>query len=403
MKVVAGQLAPIQLGTSQHGVAVRIKASLVACLTLVAGAPDAPAQSIPVFTLAPEWRVDAVEHDLSPIGWVAVSNSGTIAIAQPQDNHIRFFSARGAPVSTFGRKGQGPGEFGVMTLHGRVGDTLWVADFGTRRFTLIGPDGHLIRSHMFPTGIRFSDATPRPWPSFLSAPPWGLYGNGDVLLLPYPTGESTPAWMSRPEGTLMPFIRVSRDGLFDRVVAWTHDPDCGIGVGGRTWTKPLCFRPFWAVSRNGGVVVTASLERSDAGTDYVRAIAVRPSGDTLFSSILAVPRQRISRAVTDSVREQFAATVAKSAPDVSVDVEMPETYPPFDQGIVSRDERTIWLESGVATGDRRWHVVDLTGKALGDVRVPRRLRLQVVGLDRVWAIERDNDGLESVVVLRVQR
>ena len=57
----------------------------------------------------------------------------------------------------------------------------------------------------------------------------------------------------------------------------------------------------------------------------------------------------------------------------------------------------------MTTGDRVWHVFDLNGRALSAIRVPRSVQLQVVSLERVWGTERDADGLESIVTLRVQR
>lgn len=362
-------------------------------------------QSIPSLKLVRESVVDAASHDLSPIGWVAVGSNGTIAISQPQDHHIRFFSARGDSSGTFGRKGVGPGEFSSMTLHGWVGDTLWVADFDTRRFTLITPAGALVRSNMWPPGVRFPEGTARPLPSFIGTPPWALYPDGSVLLFAYPAGETVPAWMNRPPGTLVPFLRVSSDGLYRRVIAWTHTQDqaCRVGTSERQFPKPLCFLPFWVISKKGGVVATVALERSDAQNDYVRAVVIKADGDTLLSHILSVPRQRVPRAVSDSIREQFLRAVNTSAPGGTVSFEMPGAFPPFVQGIVSLDERTIWLESGVATGDRVWHIFDLNGRELSTLRVPRAVQLQVVGLDRAWATERDPDGLESIVVLRVQR
>jgi hypothetical protein len=361
--------------------------------------------AVPLLRLEREVRVDAAENDLSPIGWLAVASDGSIAISQPQDHHVRFFSPRGIPTATFGRKGHGPGEFGAMTLHGRVGDTLWVGDFETRRFTLIGPDGRLVRSNMFPNGIRFPEDTPRPWPSFISAPPWGLYHDGDVLLLPYPAGEVTPGWMKRPEGTLMPFVRVTRDGLFERVIAWTHlpHPECLVNTRTGSRTKPLCFRPFWAVSARGGVIVTVTVERSDAQNDYVRALAVKGDGDTLFTTLMTVPRQRIPRNVADSVREGFMRAVSKSSPGETVSLDLPDAFPPYEKALVSADEKTIWLESGVATGNRAWRILEMTGRPIGSVQVPHSTQLRVVSLERVWATERDSDGLESVVVFRVQR
>jgi hypothetical protein len=376
-----------------------------ATIVLAASVQSAQTAAVSQFRLERELFVDAAQHDLTTVGWLAVARSGAIVIAQEQDHNVRFFSAQGTPIRTFGRQGQGPGEFAMMTLHGWVGDTLWVADGGNSRFTFIGPNGNLVRSRLWTQGLNFAEGTPLPRPSVLAVPPWAVYSDGSSLVLAYPAGEQFPMWMKRPEGMLMGFLRVNAQGQFDRVIAWTHGPveECRISTRAGTRPLPFCFRPFWAVSRRGGVIFTAAIERSDAQSDYVRTIAVNAVGDTLLSHLLSVPKQRIPRAVADSVREGFMRLLIRSVGGATKSVDLPETFPPFEQAIVSIDEKTIWLESGVATGDREWRIIDLNGRHVGSVRVPRSIHLHVVSLDRVWATERDQDGLESIAVYRVRR
>ena len=377
------------------------RAHLTFLLLVSPGPALAQAPAVPAFALAREVVIDATEQDLSPILWMAVGNDGTIAIAQHQDLQVRFFSARGVPLRTFGRKGHGPGEFAYLNMHGWVGDTLWVADLETRRFTFIGPSGTLVRTQPWPQDVNFSADTPQPRPSFLGVPPWAFYRDGKILTVAYPAREMIPAWMKRPAGTLMPFLKIGSDGAFDRVVAWTPDwgPDCRVG----TSSKPLCFRPFWAVSQRGGLVVTVSVVRSDAQNDHVRTIAVNSNADTLLDNVMAVARLRIPRGVADSVRAGFEKTLSKSSPGQTVSFDLPETFPPYERAIVSADEKTVWLESGITTGDRVWRILDLTGRSVGSVRVPRSVQLRVVSLERVWATERDADGLESIVIYRLRR
>ena len=53
--------------------------------------------------------IDQTQNDLSVVGQVAVSVSGIIAVFQPQDMVIRFFSPAGVFLGTFGRDGEGNG------------------------------------------------------------------------------------------------------------------------------------------------------------------------------------------------------------------------------------------------------------------------------------------------------
>ena len=377
---------------------------LLLCLPLaVVSTAGAQASGQPV-TLVREATIDASTSDLSPIGWLMVASDGTIAISQPQDYNIRFFSRTGVPIGSFGRKGKGPGEFEAMTLHGWIADTLWIGDFTTHRITLIAPGRSLVRSNMWPPGVRSADPA-RPLPVYAGTPIHAAYSDGSVVVIGIPANTSAPAWMNRPPGMHQPFLRVSRDGVFQRVVMWMHtwDDTCRIETTNGVYPRPLCFQPFWAVSKRGGLFVTAQVERADQANDFVRALAVSAAGDTVFSRLLAVRRERVPAGVADSIRRAFEATLNRATRAPVDPVDMPTVYPPFVQALVAVDEKTVWFERGVATGDREWMLVDLSGQPAASLRVPRSLELKAVSLDRVWAIEKDSDGLERIIVLRVQR
>ena len=149
--------------------------------------------------------------------------------------------------------------------------------------------------------------------------------------------------------------------------------------------------------------MTVQVERSDQSNDFVRAVAVNASGDTLFSKLLSLHRERVLATVRDSIRRAFENTLSKAIRAPVDPVEIPDVYPPFVQALVAVDEKSVWLERGVAIGDREWMLVDMSGQPAASLRVPRSLELKAVSIDRVWAIEKDNDGLERVIVLRVQR
>jgi hypothetical protein len=387
-------------------VLVRFRLTLVTLLLVVSTSP-AQTPAVPLLRLEREASVDAAANDLSPIGFVAVGATGNIAIGQPQDHLVRFFSPRGTPTTVLGRKGQGPGEFLEMRLHGWMVDTLWIADMDTRRLTMISPDPAVARSELWPQGVRFRAGTAGPLPSFIFAVPWALYPDGTVLVFATLASGPVPGWMHRPPRGSYPFLRIRLDGTYERVVAWIWEPnaECRVESGTRVFAKPQCFEPFWATSRAGGIVVVGNIDRSDNSMDYVRTTAVNANGDTLFTRLLPMPRVRIPRAVADSIRDGLVRALARSAPRgaPAVSVEVSETYPPVSQALIARDEQSVWLEGGVATGDRVWHILDVAGRPVGTVRVPRGTELRVVTRERVWAVERDRDGLESVVIYRVRR
>jgi hypothetical protein len=97
---------------------------------------------IPAWSVSPTPTL-TVEDDGTPatqfvrVMGVARLSSGGIAIANRGTNDIRIFDARGRHVTTFGRTGDGPGEFRRIDWIGRSGDTAWFYDFGHQRISAV--------------------------------------------------------------------------------------------------------------------------------------------------------------------------------------------------------------------------------------------------------------------------
>ena len=80
----------------------------------------------------------------------AVDGKGFIYISDDKDPGIKVFDPEGRPVRTIGSKGEGPGEFQLITslaflLDGR----LLALDSGLNRVSLFDPDGRFIDSHQW--------------------------------------------------------------------------------------------------------------------------------------------------------------------------------------------------------------------------------------------------------------
>jgi hypothetical protein len=81
---------------------------------------------------------------------VSVTHDGKLVVAPTggaeRPRSIRVYDAPGRLVSDFGRSGQGPGEFGVVSSIRVRGDTLLVHDRRNTRLTLFRMDGTVISS-----------------------------------------------------------------------------------------------------------------------------------------------------------------------------------------------------------------------------------------------------------------
>lgn len=93
----------------------------------------------------------ASEGDREQFGDIASITSdshGKIYILDSMAQEVRVFLPNGSFSHVIGRKGSGPGEFEFATsvTIGR-GDTLFVLDDGTMRYSVFAPDGTLVETH----------------------------------------------------------------------------------------------------------------------------------------------------------------------------------------------------------------------------------------------------------------
>src|SRR4051812_11262194 len=92
----------------------------------------------------PEWKLGATPQlaigaegsaatEFQNVRSVWRLSNGNVVVVNPPTRAIRIFNAKGAYLSSFGRHGQGPGEFEFIEWVGHGGDTAIVFDGGLRR------------------------------------------------------------------------------------------------------------------------------------------------------------------------------------------------------------------------------------------------------------------------------
>ena len=227
------------------------------------------AQEPPTLRLTRDLRIDAAEQDLSTIAWLTVAPNGAIAVSQPQDGLVRFFNASGSPLGSFGRKGQGPGEFEQLARGGWLADSLWVSDFSTRRFTIIGRDRTLVRTVPWVAALAFPDRPPGEVRTTSVAARATPPGNAQLLQVSLPADGTWPGGKKSNEAT----VRAASTGTFERVLAWRPEVDClfsrPITVEGRsgvaTMIVPFCPSPIDDISADGSRYVATEVLRVAIG------------------------------------------------------------------------------------------------------------------------------------------
>ena len=357
---------------------------------------------IPQWTLSPSPTL-TIEDDGTPatqfvrIVGVARLSNGNIAVANRGTNDIRIFDARGRHVATFGRTGEGPGEFRRLDWVGRSGDTLWFFDSGVMRVS-----GVLVKDRAELAGItriiatgnrgsfrvtgRLADgrfvATTNVSPTFEGSPGVHRYpGSAGIIVA---TGDGEVNWL----------------GDFKSAANFVHNPT---GDVKQAATGPIAFSP-WLYS----ATTSAHVWIGDSGGDSV--VVVR--GRDLSRVTIRVPFERRvpSRDLVNRTREEELALnktspVSKDFTEAKFSAKyLPELLPFFESLLPGlQDEVWILEYTGNRQSPAKYVVLDANGRPKGSVTVPGGSRIREAGLDYVILVHQDQDEVESVRVHRLQR
>lgn len=349
---------------------------------------------LPTFDIEQDLRIDGYEADLVPIGWMGVAEDGTIAVIQHQINGVRFFDASGNSLGVVGRQGEGPGEFQFPAQAGWIGDRLWVNDFMLKRATLISTEPAFIRTLPPVAGVRPAPEDQARFPSSSMVVPYALYPDGN-LLVNMPGGQAF-------EG--IPLFLVSGDGVIERLVleiprdpAETIDVSSGSRVVG---TKvPFYPSPIWAVASDGNRIGVLTMDLTGPEAEAFKVTLYDALGGEVFSRAYPFEGVPIPEEVVDSVVELWGSRLGIEREMRS---RIPPIYPPVEKMLLGADGRT-WI--GLRSGDESeaWLILGPEGDPEGRVVLPARTRLHVANATHVWALERDELDVESIVRSRIHK
>lgn len=356
-------------------------------------------------TLVPELSIGEVEGQdeylFGRIGSIAVDDDRNVYVFDQQAREVRVFGPEGGHLRTFGGPGQGPGELQRPEAMALLPDRrVVVRDPDNARLQVYGPDEESLEE----------------WP-YVS----GFY-------------SSRPLWTDRRGRTYVAARDMSRPADFGRSLA-VFDAD---GIPRDTVAPPHA--AFEAET------VTGELEgaRVTYGVPFTPGAiwAVHPSGQFVggissdYAIDLGLPRGvlRIERAYqparvfpgeADHARSQTERGIGRSIPGWTWDgPPIPDRKPPFTGLYPGRDGR-IWVR--VSTEARevenedhdpdspfstpivwrsplRFDVFEADGTYLGAVNPPDDFSsnpLPVFDGDDVWAVSRDDLGIQRVVRYRI--
>ena len=361
----------------------------------LAACRGAPAEEPGAWAAGQEWRLveetrvgSALAEGADAFGRIAdveVDGGGRLWVADAQAKEVRVFDAAGRHVRTVGRPGAGPEEFGDLAGMSWSGDgRLWVLDSGNERWAMVDTSGRIVDTSPRRTGVSMA-----PWPG-------GFDREGrlhDVALLP-PSSAHSGVGLVRYDRALQPLDTFPIPAYLGETMELTTRQ----GKGSTTQRTNVPFSPYqvWAVDGSGRVWIGT--------TDRYRLHQLELSGDTVRTVERRAVPVRVSKAELERVVENYAWFEREGG---KVDrSRIPRVKPAFTS-LFFDDRDHLWVIPSQPDGEpSAMDVFDPQGRYLGRVTAPVRILpapAPVVRGGKMYAVTQDEDGVQSVVVLRVEQ
>jgi hypothetical protein len=337
---------------------------------------------------------------------VARAPTGEIVVTEEPAQELRVFSAAGRHLRTFGRKGEGPGEFSQIRGVVIYGDTVYPID--TRRTTIFTLGGKLVRQTPFPA------MTP-----YRPVDPWGALADGSVVQT---APERETMEMARQVGTrieMRALIRIAADSRSHTVLGVLPTYEHHRGENDPPGGDLVAFQPYMTVAVFGDRICTGR------GVRYELA-CMNAEG----KASLIIRRDLEPMAVTAAARDAYLKKIrtpynmpgpeGRSPPQSRLDqiaarTHFAATFPAFDWTMAGSDGE-LWVsefnlqqrtrpagEQAGANETVNWNVFAADGSWAATIALPARFFPKQAGKDYVLGINRDEDGVQRVTMYRLLR
>ncbi len=360
--------------------------------------------AFPVLIAEETLRIGSVEDDEDAFTWfraLEVAFDGRIFTIHPTEDLVRIHGPDGESLGTLVGVGEGPGEFSSPRSLGFLGDTIWVLDGGTYRFSYFELDGSFLGTVRIPIDLGTGGVDDPARPS-------GLLSDGTMW-------GASPAWSSlvaSGEITQSAYLRLAPDGSVVDTIAAFSLVNTSLAVqregGGGFYTRqPYSDTEIVTLSRHRPEVIRVDRSVSGAGDRAVfRVSKLSLERDTIWSREYGYLPVAFDHSVADSFARRFAENVAESGfmPRGRAEEELrealyrPQTFPPVDEVVAGRDG-SVWLELGGPPSDvDRWWILSPDGDPVGEVELPRRFRVITADRERAWGMA--TDALDVPYIVR---
>lgn len=375
--------------------------------------PLLAAQVVPTRTLA---KADAEwSEPFSQISGMRELKDGRVIVTDIRDKNIQLIDFAGE-AKKIGREGAGPGEFGLPSqVYAAPGDMTWVYDVLNGRYLVIDPSGKPVST--FTTDDAASTASvPAPGPggvlrSSLRGFAQGIDAQGRLYFrAPSFRFENGAGIVS----DTIPIVRwnpttKASDTVGSLINPPSPPPAPPVATGGGNSfsvvrmgsTTPFGSSDSYAVTAKGDVAVVRA---RDYHVDWIvngRTIAgapikYDPVKITKEDKLAFVENRKNSSGtmvINDGSGRRVENLLASALDGPNAPV-FPEFKGPF-RSVVAGPNSQVWVERNVAFDQpAAYDVIDITGKVVSRVFLPKRTRLLGFGIGTVYLIRTDEDDLQ---------
>lgn len=341
-------------------------------------------QLTPVVSIGPRSVQERETPDeFGRVSAVALGPGGTVFVADAANHEIRVFGLDGAHLRTFGRGGEGPGEFASIYSIAWVGDRLLTYDPHLGRIGEFSAEGEWLGQRRTAGSMTGSAAFMRFYPVGPNEA-FRLALGGRVLWVGLDSRGDT--------GDTVPFLRAATDlpGIIESIFCtW----EGGIGVYPHTSGAKFVQHPG-----SGGVMYSA-------WGYFYRVAVTRGDGDTLRVIERTLPPEPVTdeewaagSAEYDEARERWPDASCKPR-----SYSRPDRKSFINEIFVSPGGR-LWVDVN-RVGGNRWEFFDRDGRLLGSVpAVPYKERtVPVFRSGHLATIRQDDLELDHVDVWRLEQ
>lgn len=355
----------------------------------VVGGASASAQETHSVRMLHVAEIDGYSEELVPVDGVVLGPSGSIIVSQGMDRQVRLYSPSGVLRSRLGARGDGPGEFRVISRIGLMGELVWVADSRTGRLTLFNLRGDLVGTRRLPVGARSDAAT------------WGF--SGPLAVYPDSSYLAILGLRIPPEAEpAQEYAHIDHEGQVLNPIAATIPPRGffarrdGASVSN---TLPFQHRVLEAVSAGGEFFAIGRpvIERGE-----VDLTLFLPNGDTVFTRRLTIAPDRIPDDVRDDAIRDGASSVGRFGREYRDQAKdrVPYVYP-FLEGLAVTSKGEVWAQTRELGTERLLRVFATSGVITGVATAPANAVVQAAGDEHLVFVRSDEFDVPDVLLFRV--